>query len=77
MANAKPDPPDPVKTYNEFIKVIEALSKREGELVQKLTSASENQTADKKRWATELVAVTKALAKLEDERVNKVEALAT
>jgi len=63
------------KDYNEMLKTFDNLTKREGELLQKLSQSEHAGSAQRKEWATELAAVINAAATLDECRTKLVEKL--
>ncbi len=60
---------DRAKDYNENLKAIESLVKREGELLQKLSQSDHTDIERKKQWAKELSELIEAVARLEAKRI--------
>jgi DNA-binding CsgD family transcriptional regulator len=60
---------DPFNRFNERLKALDTLTKRESELLQKLSQAdSDRDIAAKLIWAKELVEVLAALRRFADSR---------
>jgi hypothetical protein len=71
MATGETKADDPHKIFNEKIKALESIPKRESDLLRNLTQADAERDIDAKlRWAEELVALLKATKKLQQERFD-------